>query len=402
MSSIAHLSAPTAAPLAADEVYWNQVAARYPRDDGPINLDNGYFGRMSEDVVQAYERAIRHVNRSNAVHVRDRFERHEADDIRQQLAALMNLPADELAFARSASEALQALIRNYNRLEAGDQVLISDLDYGSVQDAFCWLAKARGIEVVRIEHRHPASFDALVQAYTDAFAAHPRIKLMALTHVTHRTGLVMPVKAIARSASAHGIDVILDGAHSLGQMEVDLADLGIELAGFNLQKWIGAPLSLGVIHVRRERLADFDADMGGHAYPADDIRRLSPYGTPNIPALMSLPAVFAEHQAVGGWQAKGARLRYLRDQWVSEARKLPGIEVLTPDDPRLSSGLASFRFLDAGDQSEKVERLLRDFNLFTVVREGSACGPCIRITPGFNSRVSDMQALVAALKVMAG
>lgn len=398
MSSIAQLFAPSA----ADESYWSQVAARYPRDDGPINLDNGYFGRMSDDVVQAYERAIKHVNRSNAVHVREHFERHQAEDIRQQFAALMGLPADELAFARSASEALQALIRNYNRLQPGDQVLISDLDYGSVQDAFHWLAKARGVEVIRVEHSHPATYDGLVQAYADVFAAHPRLKLMALTHVTHRTGLVMPVKAIARSAKAHGIDVILDGAHSLGQLEVDLADLGIEFAGFNLQKWIGAPLSLGVIHVRRERMADFDPDMGGRSYPADDIRGLSPYGTPNVPALMSLPAVFAEHQAVGGWQAKGARLRYLRDLWVSEARQLPGIEILTPDDPRLTCGITSFRFLDTADQSEKVQRLLKDFNLFTVIREGSACGPCIRITPGFNSRVSDMQALVAALRVMAG
>ncbi|MEG5262993.1 aminotransferase class V-fold PLP-dependent enzyme [Pseudomonas sp. JDS28PS106] len=398
MSSIAQLPAPSA----ADETYWSQVAARYPRDNGPINLDNGYFGRMSDDVVQAYERAIRHVNRSNAVHVREHFERHEAEDIRQQLAALMGLAAEELAFARSASEALQALIRNYNRLQPGDQVLISDLDYGSVQDAFHWLAKARGVEVIRIEHRHPATYDGLVQAYTDVFAAHPRLKLMALTHVTHRTGLVMPVKAIARLAKACGIDVILDCAHSLGQLEVDLADLGIEFAGFNLQKWIGAPLSLGVIHVRSDRLTDFDPDMAGRSYPAGDIRGLSPYGTPNVPALMSLPAVFAEHQAVGGWQAKGARLRYLRDLWMNEARQLPGIEILTPDDPRLTCGIASFRFVDTADQGEKVQRLLKDFNLFTVIREGSACGPCIRITPGFNSRVSDMQALVAALRVMAG
>lgn len=388
------------AALASDEAFWNEVAARYPSDDGPINLDNGYFGRMSQTVVQAYESAIGLVNRSNAVHVREQFDRHQGLEIRQQLAELMGLPAEELAFARSATEALHSLIRNYNRLQPGDQVLISDVDYHAVQDAFRWLHKARGVEVVTITHAHPPTYDALVQAYTDAFDAHPRLKLMALTHVTHRTGLVMPVKAIAQAAKARGIDVIFDGAHSLGQLEVDLADIGIEFAGFNLQKWIGAPLSLGVIHVRRDRLSDFEPDMANRNYAVDDIRSLSPYGTPNVPALMTLPVVFAEHQALGGWAVKGARLRYLRDLWVSEARELAGIEVLTPDDPRLYCGLTSLKFLDASDQQEKVRRLLKDFNLFTVAREGSACGPCIRITPGFNSRVSDMQALVAALRVM--
>ncbi|RRV10155.1 aminotransferase class V-fold PLP-dependent enzyme [Pseudomonas sp. v388] len=396
MSSIAQ----SPVPLASDEAYWNEVAARYPRDDGPINLDNGYFGRMSQDVVQAYESAIEQVNRSNAVQVRGQFDKHQALDIRRQLAELMGLPAEELAFARSATEALHSLIRNYNRLQPGDQVLISDLDYHSVQDAFHWLHKARGVEVIVISHQHPATWDALIQAYTDAFSAHPRLKLMALTHVTHRTGLVMPVKAIAHAAKARGIDVIFDGAHSLGQLEVDLADIGIDFAAFNLQKWIGAPLSLGVIHVRRERLQDFDPEMGNQSYASDDIRCLAPYGTPNVPALMSLPAVFAEHRAVGGWAAKGARLRYLRDLWVGEARKLSGIEVLTPDDPRLYCGLTAFRFTGTMDQQAGVERLLKDFNLFTVARQGSACGPCIRITPGLNTRVSDMQALVAALEVL--
>jgi isopenicillin-N epimerase len=313
---------------------------------------------------------------------------------------LMGLPVEELAFARSATEALCSLIRNYNRLQPGDQVLTSDLDYPAVQSAFRWLQKARGVEVVEVVHRHPASHEALLRTYSDAFAAHPRLKLMAITHVTHRTGLVMPVKAIAQRAKARGIDVILDGAHSLGQLDVDLDDLGIEFAGFNLQKWIGAPLSLGVIHVRRERLGDFDPDMGNLSYPSDDIRCLSPYGTPNVPALLALPTVFAEHRALGGWAVKGARLRYLRDAWVSEARRLPGIEVLTPDDPRLYCGLSAFRFLDGTDPRIHVERLLNEFNLFTVLRDGSACGPCIRVTPGVSSSLADVQALVAALRVM--
>jgi isopenicillin-N epimerase len=386
--------------LACDEAFWAEVASRYPADDGPINLDNGYFGRMSHGVVQAYESAIDQVNRSNAVYVRGQFDQHEGESIRRQLAQLMGLPVDELAFARSATEALYSLIRNYSRLQPGDQVLTSDLDYPAVQSAFRWLQKARGVEVVEVVHRHPASHEALLRTYAEAFAAHPRLKLMAITHVTHRTGLVMPVKAIARMAKAQGIDVILDGAHSLGQLEVDLDDLGIEFAGFNLQKWIGAPLSLGVIHVRRERLKDFDPDMGNLSYPDDDIRCLSPYGTPNVPAWLALPTVFAEHQALGGWAVKGARLRYLRDAWVSEARQLPGVDVLTPDDPRLYCGLSAFRFLDGTDPRIHVERLLKEFNLFTVLRDGSACGPCIRITPGVSSSLADMHALAAALRVM--
>ena len=68
----------------------------------------------------------------------------------------------------------------------------------------------RQVEVIEVAHTHPASFDSLIQTYHEAFAQYPRLKLMALTHVTHRTGLVMPVAAIAKAARERAIDVILD------------------------------------------------------------------------------------------------------------------------------------------------------------------------------------------------
>jgi len=100
---------------------------------------------------------------------------------------------------------------------------------------------------------------------------------------------------------------------------------------------------------------------------------------------------------MGGAAAKGARLNYLRNLWVRAARELPGIEVLTPDDPRLCCGIASMRFTAHNDQQSMVERLLNDYNLFTVVRSGAACGPCIRITPGLTTTAADMAQLITAL-----
>ncbi len=307
---------------ADNETHWQAIAGRYELEPGPINLENGYFGRMSRAVQAQYLEHVAFINRSNAVYVRQRFEQGENLEIRRQLAELINVDPASVAFTRNATEALQSLIRNYNRLLPGDQVLISDLEYDTVKGAMRWLAGARGVEVIEVCHTHPASFDSLVQTYRDAFVRHPRLKLMALTHVTHRTGLVMPVEAIARAAREHGVDVILDGAHALGQIEFNLAQLGIQFAGFNLHKWIGAPLTLGFMYIAPERLADIDPDMGEFHYPATDVRARTSYSTPNFPALMTLPRVFEEHRALGGSAAKGARVNYLRDAWVSQVRPL--------------------------------------------------------------------------------
>ncbi|WP_017529146.1 aminotransferase class V-fold PLP-dependent enzyme [Pseudomonas fluorescens] len=381
---------------ADNEDHWQAIARCYDVEPGPINLENGYFGRMSRPVQAQYLDHVAFINRSNSLHVRQRFETGENVEIRRQLAGLIDVDPESVAFTRNATEALQSLIRNYNRLQPGDQVLISDLEYDTVKGAMRWLTDVRGVEVVELSHTHPASFDSLVQTYRDAFAQHPRLKLMALTHVTHRTGLVMPVAAIAKAAREHGIDVILDGAHALGQIEFNLADLGIQFAGFNLHKWIGAPLTLGFLYIAPERLADIDPDMGEFHYPATDVRARTSYSTPNFPALMTLPLVFEEHRALGGAAAKGARVNYLRDLWVSRVRPLEGIEVLTSDDPRRYCGITAFKFMGR-DQPVMVDRLLKEYGLFTTTRTGAAFGTCIRVTPGLLTSAADMSVLVDAI-----
>lgn len=386
---------------ARDEHFWHAIAQRYDVAPGPINLENGYFGRMTRGVAQDYQRQVDFINRSNSVHVRQRFDDTQSLEIRAHLADMLKVEPASIALTNRASDALQSLIRNYTGLQPGDQLLICDLEYHSVEYAMRWVAQQRGLEMIEITHAHPATYESLLNGYREAFTQHPRIKLMALTHVTHRTGLVMPVQAIIELAKEHGVDVILDGAHALGQIDFDLPGMGVAFAGFNLHKWIGAPLTLGFMYIDPQRLADIAPDMGSQHYPEPDIRNRAPYGTPNIPAWLSLPKVLQEHLDLGGSKAKGERLRALRDLWVREARTLPGIEVLTPDDPRLYCAITSLRFTHLDDQQPMVERLLKDYNLLTVARNGSACGSCIRITVGMATTQDDIHQLIRALRELA-
>ena len=383
---------------ARDENFWHAIAERYDVAPGPINLENGYFGRMTRGVAQDYQRNIDFINRNNSLPVRQHFDQAQSSKLRDHLADQLGLDPAGVALTARASDALQSLIRTYNGLQPGDQLLICDLEYHSVEYAMRWVARQRGLELIEISHKHPATHESLVASYREAFERHPRIKLMALTHVTHRTGLVMPVQEIVAAAKEHGVDVILDGAHALGQIEFDLQALGVAFAGYNLHKWIGAPLTLGFMYIDPQRLADIDPDMGDRHYPEPDIRNRSPYGTVNIPAWLTLPKVLQEHEEMGGTGAKGARLNYLRDLWVSEARKMPGIEVLIEDDPRLRCAITALRFTRLQDQQPMVDRLLKDYNLFTVARNGSACGSCIRITVGFTTTLDHINQLVRALR----
>ena len=106
--------------------------------------------------------------------------------------------------------------------------------------------------------------------------------------------------------------------------------------------------------------------------------------------------MFEEQRQLGGAASKGARVNYLRDLWVSQVRPLPGIEVLTSDDPRLYCGITAFKFIGR-DQQVMVDRLLKEHDLFVTTRTGAAFGTCIRVTPGLVTSAADIGVLVNAI-----
>jgi selenocysteine lyase/cysteine desulfurase len=109
------------------------------------------------------------------------------------------------------------------------------------------------------------------------------------------------------------------------------------------------------------------------------------------------------HQRIGV-RAKEARLRHLRDRWAEQVRALPGIEVLTPADPRMTCALTSFRMTgrtSVADNRALAKQLLDQFGVFTVDRDGPARGACVRVTPGIFTRAADVDHLVAALRTLA-
>ncbi|MFC5521485.1 aminotransferase class V-fold PLP-dependent enzyme [Polaromonas jejuensis] len=395
------LPAGSDAPLATDHSYWAAVQSLYTVTPETVNLENGYWGIMADPVRSEYQAKTDMVNRENSYYARSQFGK-DATEARKLLATAVGAAPEEIAFTRGATEALQLLIGGYNKLKADDSVLYADLDYDSMQYAMNWLKDRRGVNVVKFAIPEPATREAVLQTYQQALTNNPKAKLLLLTHVSHRTGLVMPVAEIAAMAKARGVDVVLDAAHSWGQIDFKVEQLGVDFVGFNLHKWIGAPVGLGFMYIAKGRLADIDRAMADEDWPSDDIRSRVHTGTYNFAALLTLPRALALHAEIGP-KAKALRLRYLRDYWVSRARELKGVEILTPDQPGMAAGITSFRLAGKStpDESKALVAQLRDnYGIFTVQRTGLAKGPCIRISPALYTTEAQLDRFTAALKAI--
>ncbi|WCT75245.1 aminotransferase class V-fold PLP-dependent enzyme [Sphingomonas naphthae] len=387
-----------AAPASCDEAYWRGVAAHYDRPDDAIQLENGNWGAMARPVLETYQSMIARVNRDTSYYAR----RSMGPDMRamhQKLAGAMGVEPEELVLTRNATEALMALITGYNRLKAGDSVLYADLDYDSMQAGFDSLAARRGVQVVRITLPEPATRAALIEAYAAAFAANTRLRLVLLTHVSHRTGLVLPVAEIAALARARGIDCIVDAAHSFGQIDYRLPDLGADFIGVNVHKWVGAPLGVGAMIIRKGRV---DAIDRAPAEPEDATGAKSRVhtGTVDFAALLTVPAAL-DFQASIGAAAREARLRALRDRWVTAVRDVDGLDILTPDDPTLHCAITSFRIrgrTSVADNMAVAQHLLDRHRIFTVHRTGPAKGACVRVTPALMNDMAEVDRFAVALR----
>jgi len=414
VAALASLTAPGAAraargimgaagsAAAGDETYWATIQAQYDINRAVVPLENGNWGVMSRPVQQAYAENLQRVNFDNTFYARRSYGA-DLSAVGERLAGVLGVSPDEIAFTRNATEALQALIGGYNRLSPGDAVLYADLDYDAMQTAMRWLAERRGVEVVRIALPEPAGHDSLIEAYAAALDANPRIRMMLLTHLSHRTGLVLPVAEIVDMARSRGVDAIVDAAHAWGQMDYALPSLGADFVGLNLHKWMGAPLGVGALYIRRDRLPHIDPFMGEESPSPGSASARVHTGTANFAAFLTVPAAL-DFQAGVGAGRKAARLAYLRSLWVEPLRGHPGIEILTPSDPSLSAGITAFRLAgQTGPEQNRAaaEQLLQRFGIYTVHRVGAASGACVRVTPALFNTFEDMIRLRDALRIMA-
>ena len=397
------LDRPAGSPeaVARDERYWQRVAAYYQIDTGFTNLEAGYFGMMAAPVLDAYHRHTDMVNRSSSYYARRGYA-GDVTEARRRVAEYIGARPTEVALTRGATEALQRLIIQYRGVGEGDAVIYADLDYTAMKWAMNALAGQRGATVVRTEFPEPATRQGVLDMYARVLDATPRARLLLLTHLNNKTGLIIPVKEIVAMARARGADVIVDAAHSFGQCDLRIDDLGADFVGLNLHKWLGAPIGAGAMYIRESRLDAIDVMLADDG-PADRIDSRIHTGTTNFAAVLTIPAALDFNDAVGA-PHKAARLRYLRDRWVDAVRDTPRIDILTPDDPDMVAAITSFRIRGRAGRAENraiVEELLERYGIFTVQRTGVTGGDCIRVTPSLYNTTDDVDLLATALKEMA-
>ena len=229
------------------EFDWSRWRSAWSIPGGVTYLNHGSFGPAPDAVIDARHRWFVELQRQPMNFLVRRLE-GVLDDASAALAKLVGCRGDDLVFVPNATTGMNIVVENIS-LNAGDEVLLTDHEYGAVVRIWGRACARAGAKTVTAQLPYPQSSpDELVDRLFERVTE--RTRLIVVSHVTSQTATIFPLAEICRRARERNIAVCVDGPHAIAQVPLNLTELGCDFYAASCHKWLSAPLGTGFLYVR--------------------------------------------------------------------------------------------------------------------------------------------------------
>ncbi|MET0291759.1 MAG: aminotransferase class V-fold PLP-dependent enzyme [Steroidobacteraceae bacterium] len=268
------------------------------RDDASL-LNHGSYGAVPR-AVQAAHQALREELERHPDAFMARIKPDGVDaairGVAADLAPFVGLKPEALAIVESATQGLQSALGSVE-LRAGDEILVTDHQYNAVRLAVESRARATGATVRLITLPVPTTADDIVERVLAGVGA--RTRLVIIDHLTSPTALLMPLDRLLPEFRRREIPVLVDGAHTLGQVPLDLAALDADWYVTNAHKWLYAPRGSALLAASPRVRASTRPLIVSHHVELGFPGSFDYVGTRDYTAWMSMPSALAFHRSLG-------------------------------------------------------------------------------------------------------
>jgi isopenicillin-N epimerase len=280
--------------------YWSLESSR-------LFLNHGSFGACPDFVI-AEQRKWQDLMEQEPV----RFFEELMPDLllksRKALGAFLSCPADDLALVSNATSGVNTVLRSLH-FEEGDEILVPNHAYQACRNSIDFVAQRWGAKVVEVAIPFPIEGPQIVIDLMKS-ACTPLTKLVMIDTVTSPTGLRMPFEELTAHFEENGVEVLLDAAHGIGMIPLNLEKLGASYVTSNCHKWLCAPKGSAFLYVRKDKQSKIQplTISHGHTFPLGDTTRFRHEfdwtGTQDISGWCALPAVIEGMAKLveGGWE----------------------------------------------------------------------------------------------------
>ncbi len=212
---------------------------------------------------------------------------------REALGAFIGCDPDDVVFTMNPSYAMNIIAKSL-KLNAGDEILTTDLEYGAMDRTWNYYAKQNGYVYKRQPIRLPLlSKEDFIEQFWNGIT--PRTKVIFISQITSSTALILPVKEICAKAKELGLIAIVDGAHVPAHIDLDLKSLGADIYTGACHKWMMTPKGSSFLFVKKEMQDMFDPLVisWGYESPSPSHSKFIDYhqqqGTRDFSAFLTIP-----------------------------------------------------------------------------------------------------------------
>jgi len=279
------------------------VRSRFPIFERAVHghslcyLDSGASAQQPDVVIEVVSRLHRdqYSNVHRGVHTLSMESTDLYDGAREKVRAYLNAASmKEIIFTRGATESVNLVAQSFarNRLQAGDEILITHMEHHSNIVPWQLVCEQTGavLKVVPINDRGELEMEAFHELLSE------RTRLVAMVHISNALGTVNPIAEVIEAAHKQGVPVLVDGAQGAPHAPVDVQALDVDFYVFSGHKLYG-PTGIGVLYGKEALLESMPPYQGGGdmilsvSFEKTEYNAL-PYrfeaGTPNISGAVGL------------------------------------------------------------------------------------------------------------------
>lgn len=344
----AHAESTPAMPLATDPQYWKKIRSQFMLANDKVFFNPGTVGVMPKVVVDKMTEHARYL----AAHVADWAYKDDNKEefisgynnlmsIRTKVGRLINAEVSEIAMTDNVTHGISYLANGLT-LQAGDEVLTTNQEHPGGRGG--WLVKEKRFGVLFKEAVIGKPIKNSEEVYNDIIKAFtPKTKVLIISHMISGSGAILPVKEICAEASRRGIFTILDGAQTIGQIKVDVKDLGCDAYAGCFHKWVGAPAGTGFMYVKHDKMKNIWTTVASARWDNHDDEgfRFTQRGTGNFPVLKGLDAALDFLFEIGPERVYD-RIKFLGERLRKGLRQNPKVKIFSPVDEAMCAGITVY------------------------------------------------------------
>ncbi|XP_022094941.1 L-cysteine desulfhydrase-like [Acanthaster planci] len=281
-------------------------------DENIYLCNNGSFAAVPRQLLQQQQRLMEERERNAELWYRRQYDpKHFPSEGGLNLygqavmavADFVGAKFENLVLVENTTVGINSVLKNLP-LKKGDKILLTSHSYGAVIKTVQVVCEQTGSEAVTIKIPIPIkSEEDFIKLYSDALEQH-NIKVAVIDHITSPSAILFPLERLATLCHKKGVLVIVDGAHTPGQVPLNLEQLPVDFYVGNLHKWLFCPRSCALLWVHPSHQDSFQHVITSHHASASTLmERFCFIGTrDNLPYYLA-PSAIKFHQDLGGLEA---------------------------------------------------------------------------------------------------